>query len=118
MAERRPNPLTDRDEQDPNINPTLPRLPSRMATTNPATASIAQPSGNAQEGRTEAEMFASVEEDNAGVDPGKLLLSHPCHHLTLTTHNHLPSNAFPPNQPETPTTPPTSAKSPPSLHGP
>ena len=92
MAARRPSPLTDRDAQDPNINPTLPRLPSRMATANPATASIAQPSGNAQQARVDDETFEAAEEDNAGVDPGKFVaLTTPLHspHLhppTITTH--------------------------------
>lgn len=121
MAARRPLPLTDRDEQDPNINPTLPRLPSRMATANPATASIAQPSGSAQAARAEDATFEGAEEDIAGIDPGKLSLSHPCAHLTSTTHDHNNnpfSNVFPLNQPGIQTTPLTSAKSPPWPPGP
>lgn len=63
-----------------------------MATANPATASIAQPSGNAQQARVDDETFEAAEEDNAGVDPGKFVaLTTPLHspHLhppTITTH--------------------------------
>jgi hypothetical protein len=63
-----------------------------MATANPATASIAQPSGNAQQARVDDETFEAAEEDNAGVDPGKFCCSR--NPLALTspppTHNHNP----------------------------
>jgi len=77
-----------------------------MATANPATASIAQPSGNAQQARVDDETFEAAEEDNAGVDPGKFVApTTPCTHLTSPppTHNHNPPNSLTPFPPPPPT---------------